>query len=790
MPTVTITKKDSDAIHDAIRDAQGEDVYLTVTHSGIVLSSSNPTASEFSAWGVTPDLRLKPEVAAPGGNITSAILNGEYASSSGTSMASPHVAGISALVRERIASDPLLSGMDAAQKNAVVTNFLMGTAHPLIDVELGDGTFYSPRKVGAGQVDAVAATTSSVYPTVIGASDPSRPKADLGDGTKGWTFQVQLTNLAPEARTYTLGGQALSEVVEEGVFLEHSQNWAGQGISLTFSSDSVTVPASSSATITVTVTPEAEFASYAAENAPKGTFIDGAVTFTSTDGAPDLTVPYVGFYGSWGAPAIFDEKWSDEDTHPAHVYRSALMDTETEIPLGGLNPLADKQDYNAVVTVDPTRLIASRSQAPGAPNTIAPRTGMLRAVPQMSATYTNEAGDTVRSYTLSRVRKSLYDLETGYTKPGEFTGDDPIFDGLDEAGKELPDGRYRLTLEAATDGPSSTTQQMSYDFTLDTRAPVISSAAVAGEGEARTLSFDVADSSPLAGIELRADAEGTWYYRQLLEGDGEVQADGTHRYHVEVPVTDLNRAWAEKGNEGEAPVSSYLVAWDWGLNPAQQAVHLDGSAAPDPAPNPSPDPAPNPGPAPNPDPAPAEGEWMSDARGWWYRRADGSFPKDATLVIGGSVYRFDAFGYMRTGWVKDQGSWFYHQVSGAQAVGWVKQGMSWFYLDEITGAMATGWLRLGSSWFYMSPEGVMTTGWVRVGGSWFFLNPDSGAMATGWMMIRGTWYYLNPADGAMVTGWLQIGDSWYYLQPSGAMATGWVWIGWKWYFFSDSGQWS
>ena len=72
-------------------------------------------------------------------------------------------------------------------------------------------TFYSPRKVGAGQVDAVAATTSSVYPTVIGASDPSRPKADLGDGTKGWTFQVQLTNIAPEARTYTLGGQALSE---------------------------------------------------------------------------------------------------------------------------------------------------------------------------------------------------------------------------------------------------------------------------------------------------------------------------------------------------------------------------------------------------------------------------------------------------------------------------------------------------------------------------------------------------------------------------------------------------
>ncbi len=69
-----------------------------------------------------------------------------------------------------------------------------------------------------------------------------------------------------------------------------------------------------------------------------------------------------------------------------------------------------------------------------------------------------------------------------------------------------------------------------------------------------------------------------------------------------------------------------------GINPAQQAVHLDGSAAPDLARIRS---APNPDPAPNPIRLRAEGEWMSDARGWWYRRADGSFPKDATLVVGG-----------------------------------------------------------------------------------------------------------------------------------------------------------
>ena len=47
------------------------------------------TMSDFSSWGVTLDLKLKPEIAAPGGNIYSAVLNNGYANMSGTSMASP-----------------------------------------------------------------------------------------------------------------------------------------------------------------------------------------------------------------------------------------------------------------------------------------------------------------------------------------------------------------------------------------------------------------------------------------------------------------------------------------------------------------------------------------------------------------------------------------------------------------------------------------------------------------------------------------------------------------------------
>ena len=734
------------------------DRHLTLVDGKTITPNSNYSMSDFSAWGVSPDLRLKPEVSAPGGDVYSAVPGGTYEFMSGTSMASPQMAGVSTIVLQRVQSDPLFASMSAREKVDVVQNLMMGTARPLTDAAQTSGALYSPRKQGAGLVDALAATTSSVYPTVVGAPEQSRPKADLGDGTKGWHFDVTLHNLSGVPATYELSSQALSEIVEGGFFTEHSADWRGRGVEIAYSGAAsasaegatVTVPASGEVTVGIDVTPGSDFASYVAANTPNGTFLDGFVRFASkTEGQPDLSVPYLGFYGDWGKAPIFDALASDGGEH---ARASAIYNGMSNQPLG-YNPMMKAEDRVGNPRAD--RYVLSRSDASGAPSVLDPRTGTLRSVHRLNTVYSNAAGETIDSLVTHQAWKSNAEGTSGVMSWVELWHDPTYLYTRTEPYEDLPDGMYRLTISASNDGPSSAEQSISYDFRIDSVAPVVSNLEYKGEGADTVLSFDITDASLLAAIDLHDPADGLWFYRHIFtDNEATTAADGTRAYHVEIPFKDIAQAWTDQGGSGEVIAHPYLLAWDYGLNHSE-ALTLN---------------------LPSDNTGTSEacastegGHWTKDAAGWFYTCADGtSYLKGGWYTIGGADYLFGPSGYMATGFLK--------RANG-----------DWVYADQ-DGALVGGWVRDGGSWYYLDPSSkVMKTGWVADGGSWYYLT-SSGAMAIGWVQVDGSWYYLN-ASGKMATGWLNVGGSWYYLSPSGAMLTGTQVINGRTYVFDANGVW-
>ena len=750
MPAAFISQADGQAMLDAPEHK------LSISEGQVLPQSTVYEASEFSAWGVSPDLRLKPEIAAPGGEVFSSIPDGAYEQSSGTSMATPQMAGVSTIVLQRVQSDPLFASMSARQKADVVQNLIMGTARPLTDAAQTTGALYSPRKQGAGLVDALAATTSSVYPTVVGAPEQSRPKADLGDGTKGWHFDVTLHNLSGVPATYELSSQALSEIVDGGFFTQHSSDWRGRGVEITYSGAAsasaegatVTVPASGEATVGIDVTPGSEFASYVADNAPNGTFLDGFVRFASkTEGQPDLAVPYLGFYGDWGKAPIFDALASEGG---AHTRASAIVNGKTGDSLG-YNPLVKAADRTG--NPNPQRYVISRSAASGAPTILEPRTGTLRSVHSLTSTYTYQ-GSEVASVTNHRNWKSVYLTSTEENTWVEAYHESTVFDANAEPFAHMPDGAYTLRIAAFNDGPSRAEQSISYQFRLDTTAPVISELAYRQKDEGFVVTFDVTDDSPLAAVDLHDPADGLWFYRHVFtESEGSVGPDGRYMYHVEIPLSAIEQAWTDQGGNGDVIANPYVLAWDYGLNPSE-VFPIDLPTG-------------NPG-TPSPCVSPEGGHWVKDGVGWWYVCAGGKqYLTGGWYTINGRDYMFGPSGYMATGFLKrTNGDWVYADQDGALVSGWVRDGGQWYYLDPTSKAMVTGWVADGGSWYYLTGSGAMAIGWVNDGGTWYYLNA-SGKMATGWVKDRGTWYYLSPS-GAMVTGTHVINGRTYVFDDLGA----------------------
>ena len=131
--------------------SQDDGELLAAQETGIIRISRDQTAgpfmSDFSSWGPTSDLKIKPEITAHGGEITSAVANGwdEY---SGTSMAAPNMAGAMSLILSYVRKNVAYDSSKTYTDDVAVSNFLVMSTATIANNEYGNP--YSPRKQGAG----------------------------------------------------------------------------------------------------------------------------------------------------------------------------------------------------------------------------------------------------------------------------------------------------------------------------------------------------------------------------------------------------------------------------------------------------------------------------------------------------------------------------------------------------------------------------------------------------------------------------------------------------------------
>ncbi|MBE7031977.1 MAG: hypothetical protein E7401_03330 [Ruminococcaceae bacterium] len=445
-------------------------------------------ASAFSSRGASPDLRLKPEVAAVGENVLSAAYNNGYAYNAGTSMATPQYAGAFASVLDYINQD-INSAMSKSAKRVLATQLLNSTAVVMREFSANqDNPPTSPRAQGAGAVSLENAVKS---PAVVVNTYNDKVKVELGEisGT-GTDFSFIVKNISLEPVTYNLS----AEVVTDGVtqitsdggknlnVVDGSRSLSGAAVTFDCG-ESVTVPASGVVTVNARIDLSGADVSALGEVFENGFFVEGFVYLSNTD-LPQLSIPFMGFYGDWSAVPAFD----GED-------------------YGLLNGLC------RAFTKDGASYVARLNSDDEGVRFFSPETG--------------ELGFTVQSVrNLREVEFAVYDgsgrmvycargSNVGKNMDNEYSIFAGGFDGT-ASGTQLPDGEYTAVMTAVPDcsDGAENPQVFRFDILMDSVAPTLDDALVrtetVNEKSGRWLWVKAADETSGSPVECRfIDSEGS-----------------------------------------------------------------------------------------------------------------------------------------------------------------------------------------------------------------------------------------------------------------------------------------
>lgn len=508
-PCAFISQNDGEYL--AGKGSGGAKLVVSAT-KGEIDSPTSGQMSDFSSWGVTPELTLKPEITAPGANIKSSVTNNSYSTKSGTSMAAPYVAGAMAATKEYV--EHKLSGLVStnAEERHLVQSLLMSTADVVRET---NGTPYSPRKQGAGSVNVDSAVSTRGYITVPGQI---MPKIELGDDvskTGVYQLKFKVNNISDRDVTYTVSGNIQTDGAEvtksykgKDVWQTTERPYALSGEVKVSGGNTITVPAGSSVTVNAEAVLSAADKAYLDEHFENGMFVEGFVTLKAP-GEVTLSVPYMGFYGDWTRASVIDRGyyWNTLNDEPnwATQYTNTAGTSSLEGTIS--NYLGDNPYHKGVPYLADRNAISPNGDDYNDALDIL-YTGLLRNVKKLTYTITGEDGTVYYTQDCNYIVKSVYSASSYRIVPAGVNDDSkmtPWF-GTGNDNRTLPNGTratVTVTAEPAYDKHAADNECLSWSFpiTIDTEEPsVAGDITVREENGAFFVDMDVTDNQYVSNV--------------------------------------------------------------------------------------------------------------------------------------------------------------------------------------------------------------------------------------------------------------------------------------------------
>ena len=468
---------------------------LTISKS----QTSGPFISDFSSWGPTPSLQIKPEITSFGGNILSALTGGGYERLSGTSMACPNLAGMVALLRQYVVKAFPSIASNNVEVNKMVNCLLMSTA----DIALNtNGLPYAVRKQGAGlaNLNNVLNTKAYIVTYDKDGKQMDTTKLELGDdpnktGVYEMTFEVK--NFGSDKLTYTIGGYVLTEGVSDTKTAHGETTVTEEAYELDANIEIVSVTGGKlrgkklsleggeTAKVTVKVVLTDEDKEYMNDSFANGMYVEGYITLENKDkDGVDLNVPYLAFYGDWTIAPMFDltyfDTHADELDNSKNPADKTLADAYATRPVGGitddyvsyLGTYYFLQDPNDMVISANKDYIALSNQEGSIHSLRFVWAGLLRNAAKIVITITDDTtGEVVFETVDTDVRKSYGDGGSIYPSNVEIE-----FDTMDY--NLANNSAYTVKLEGYLDygdGGLQTNKNNTFEFPLvvDFQAPTV-----------------------------------------------------------------------------------------------------------------------------------------------------------------------------------------------------------------------------------------------------------------------------------------------------------------------------